>query len=260
MRPITHIVGKYLVKGDFEKAVMSYIANPIRGENEDVYKARQFLQETYDFAEALKQYPDSLHYEKAILNELVKNPDDFVNSLKSLPKNLLTLFVHAYQSYLFNQMLSERIKRKLPLNKAEIGDIIFPIRSNKIDEIGLLVTASNIDKVNKQITKGKAFVSGLLIGSDSTLSQGTMGEIENDLIEQERLDPRDFIIPEISFLSSSGSRRSLLASLKKIDWKITTDEINKAKFALTLKFELQKGCYATSLLREFMKVSDIKKY
>ena len=34
----------------------------------------------------------------------------------------------------------------------------------------------------------------------------------------------------------------------------------KDKKALILKFELLKGCYATSLLREFMKTDDIRNY
>ena len=38
IRPITHVVGKNIVNGDFEKAVMSYIANPIKGEDEKSYK------------------------------------------------------------------------------------------------------------------------------------------------------------------------------------------------------------------------------
>ena len=54
--------------------------------------------------------------------------------LKELPKNLLTMFVYAYQSYLFNKILSERIKKNLPLNKAVVGDIILPIRKDIIDE------------------------------------------------------------------------------------------------------------------------------
>ena len=41
IRPITHIVGKYIVKDDFEKAVMTYIANPIKGEDEETYKLRE---------------------------------------------------------------------------------------------------------------------------------------------------------------------------------------------------------------------------
>jgi tRNA pseudouridine13 synthase len=260
VRPITHVVGKYIVKDDFEKAVMSYIANPLDGEDEESYSLRNRLQKTYDFAEALKSYPNHLNFEKAILNKLVVNSKDFVGALKELPKNLLTMFVYGYQSYLFNKILSERIRKKFPLNEAIIGDIILPIRKGIIDEKGIYVAKSNIEKVNKQILKSKAVVSGVLFGSESVFSKGEMGEIEHRIIEREKIDPRDFIIPDIPYISSSGLRRPILAFVKDLDFKLQDDEQSENKKLLNLKFELQKGCYATSLLREFMKTDDIKNY
>ena len=79
-------------------------------------------------------------------------------------------------------------------------------------------------------------------------------------IEKEKIDPRDLIIPEIPYISSTGSRRPLLAKFKDLNFKPINDELNENKNALILKFELEKGCYATSLLREFMKTNDIKNY
>jgi len=260
VRPITHVVGRYIVKSDFEKAAMSYIANPMDGEDKDSYLLREQLEKTHDFSEALKSYPNQLNFEKAILNKLVVNPKDFVGALKELPKNLLMMFVYAYQSYLFNRILSERIRKKLPLNEAVVGDIVLPIRKGGIDQNYILVKENNLEKANKQISKGKAVVSGVLFGSDSVFSKGEMGEIENKTIENEKIDPRDFIIPDIPYISSSGSRHPILAFVKDLDFKLTNDESNKDKKALILKFELQKGCYATSLLREFMKTDDIRNY
>ncbi len=260
IRPITHIVGKHIINGDFEKAVMTYIANPIDGENKDTYQLRAEVEKTHDFSNALKSYPDYLNFEKALLNKLVINPKDFIGALKELPKNLLTLFINAYQSYLFNQILSERIRKNIPLNKAIVGDIILPVRKNIVDTKGILVTQSNIEKVNKQVTKNKAFTSGLLLGSDSSIATGEMGEIEHKIIEREKIDYKEFVIAEIPFLSSSGSRRSLLAVVNKLDWKLINDDLHSDKKALTLNFELQKGCYATSLLREFMKAKDVRNY
>lgn len=260
IRPITHVVGKYIVKGDFEKAVMTYIANPMDEEDEESYALRKKLDENSDFLEALKSYPNQLNFEKAILNKLVVNPKDFVGALKELPKNLLTMFVYAYQSYLFNSVLSERIRKKLPLNEAVVGDIILPIRKGVIDQEYINVKESNIEKVNKQISKGKAVVSGVLFGSDSVFSGGEMGDIEHKIIDSEKIVPRDFIIPDIPYISSLGLRHSLLASVKDLEYKFISDELNKGKKALILKFELQKGCYATSLLREFMKADDIRNY
>jgi tRNA pseudouridine13 synthase len=260
IRPITHIVGKYIVLGDFEKAVMTYIANPIRAEDKETYNLRKNLNKTKNFSRALKNYPNKLNFEKAILNKLVLNSNDFLGSLKELPKNLLTMFVNAYQSYLFNRILSMRIKKGLPLNKAVEGDIVLALRNKVFNNEPITVNENNINKVNFQISKGKACVSSILFGYNSIFSGGEMGEIEHKVIESEKFDSRDFIIPEIPFISSSGSRRPIVGFIQNFDFDFINDDINPEKKALFLKFRLQKGSYATSLLREFMKSDDIRNY
>jgi tRNA pseudouridine13 synthase len=246
IRPITHIVGKHIVRGEFEKAAMTYIANPMKAEDKETFELRKKLEETHDFAEALKNYPKKLNFEKAILNKLVVDPKDFIGALKELPRNLITMFVYAYQSYLFNKILSERIRSKIPLNEAIIGDIILPIRKGVVDEKGIFVSDKNIEKVNKQISKGKAVVSSVLFGSDSIFSEEEMEEIEHKIIEKEK--------------TSSGSRRPIFSKVKNLDYKLLDDDLNPGRQALILKFELQKGCYATSFIREIMKTDDIKNY
>ena len=253
VRPITHVVGRYIVCGDFESAAMAYVANPIEGEGEETYTLRKNLEETHNFSEALKSYPRFLNFEKAIMNKLVVDASDFVGGLKELPKNLLTMFVYAYQSYLFNKILCERIKQNIPLNEAVVGDIVLPVRKDILDD-WILVTDSNIQKVNKQVLKGKAFISGILFGYESVFSDGDMGEIEHKIIEREKIDHRDFIIPEIPYISSSGSRRALISPVNNLEHKLGSDN------TLVLKFELKKGCYATSFLREFMKADNIRNY
>ena len=260
IRPITHIVGKYIVKGDFEKAVMTYVANPIKGEDEEAYTLRSDLEKTRNFSQALKTYPNHLSFEKAILNKLAINSNDFICALKELPKNLLTMFIYAYQSYLFNRILSIRIKKGLPLNKAIDGDAVLAFRKGAFDKDIIPVKSSNINKVNTQISKGKACVSSILFGYNSVFSQGEMGEIEHKVIESEKFDARDFIVPEISFISSSGSRRPIIGFIQDFNFKLIKDDINLGKKALFLMFQLQKGSYATSFLREFMKADDIKNY
>jgi tRNA pseudouridine13 synthase len=260
IRPITHLVGKYIIQGDFEKAAMTYIGNPMAGENETTYALREDLEKTRDYGKAFHSYPDALNFEKAMLNKLIQNPRDFIGSFKELPKNLLMMFVNAYESLLFNKMLSERIRQNLPLHQAVVGDIIYPMRKNVIVNETILVTESNIDKVNAQISKKKAVVTGLLVGYDSMYAEGEMGKIEHTIIDSQEIDPRDFIIPEIPFLSSAGSRRPLLALLPSLEWSLHTDEHTSDRQALTLRFELLKGCYATSLLREIMKSQDPRNY
>ncbi len=247
-RPITHLVGKFIVKGEMEKAVMCYMANPIEGEGNEAYKTREFLEESMDFDKALKIYPRYLSFERTMISHLARKQGDWIGALHRLPKNLLLMFIHAYQSYLFNEILSERLEH-LPITKAVVGDIVIPSRKRVETESrkGILVEKRNLDKVNRQIEKGNAFVSGIIFGYESRFAKGKMGEIERRIIEREGLSKKDFIISKIPELSCKGLRRILLTPLNEIKWEFLDEK------SLKLEFELPKGCYATSLLREFMK-------
>ncbi len=260
IRPITHLVGKYIIQGDFEKAVMTYIAHPMDKENEVTYALREELEKTRNYTKAFNLYPATLNFEKAILNKLIQNPQDFISAIKELPKNLLIMFVNAYESFLFNKILSERIRHQIPIHQAVVGDIIFPVRKNVITNEIIPVRESNIDKINAQLIKKKAVVTGLLIGYDTVFADGEMGEIEHSVLDSQKIFPQDFIIPEIPFLSSSGSRRPLLALMPFLEWTLHIDEVSNEQQALNLHFELQKGCYATSLLREIMKSNNPRDY
>lgn len=252
LRPITHLVGKYIVKGEIEKAVMTYIAHPTPYELEETRAVRERLEKTRDFEEAYQNYPKKLTFERVVLKHLVEHPDDFTGAIGRLPANLQMMFVHAYQSYLFNRILSERIRRGLPLNQPLVGDIVLPLTAQNIPdhEKPIPVTRENLDLVEKQVKEGRAFVSGLLFGSESVIAEGEMGEIEHSIIDSEGISKEDFIVPQLPHCSSQGSRRELLCPLQDFELQVEGDTV-------TFRFRLWKGCYATSLLREFMKTDPI---
>jgi len=252
IRPITHIVGRCMVRGEFKAAVDAYVANPIEGEDEQAFDARTALEQSGDYGGALKMYPDVMSFEKAILNHLVKHPDDHIGALEQLPFNLLMMFVHGYQSYLFNRILSERIRRRLPLGRPIVGDVVLAVGKDGLPDDRHLVPVNddNMEKVGRQVSGGKAFVSGVLFGSESTLAEGEMGGIERTVVESEGLKPHDFTLPAMPRLSSKGTRRPLVMPLPRLDMKPSDGMMN-------MRFELSKGCYATVLLREFMKVDPL---
>jgi len=128
VRPITHEVGKWIVKGDLEKAVMTYAANPLPNEREESREARKRLQEEGDFEQALSYYPKIMTFERTLIGHLSRNPGDHAGAISTLPSNLQMMFVHAYQSFLFNRMLSERVRRGIPLDRPVEGDVVLPQR------------------------------------------------------------------------------------------------------------------------------------
>ncbi|RLF47479.1 MAG: tRNA pseudouridine(13) synthase TruD [Thermoplasmata archaeon] len=253
-RPITHIVGKYILKNDMEKAVMTYIANPIKGEDEESYKARKFLEETRDFEEALKIYPRKLVFERRIIEYLCSHPGEWKNALLRLPKNLVRIFLHAYQSYLFNKILSCRIKKNLPIDEALEGDIIIIWDKEMVVQSyeGIKVNKNNIDKINRQIKKHRCFPSAAIVGYDLLKAEGIMGDIEKKVMEKEGITEDEFKIPHMPELACRGMRRIISVPVKHLKWQFDGKNLH-------LQFFLPKGCYATSLLREIMK-ADIFSY
>lgn len=254
LRPVTHLVGRCIVKGDFERAVMTYVANPSADEPEEAQMARRDLERSRDFKSALATYPKKLSFERTVISYLAENDGDYAGAIRSLPPNLQMMFVHAYQSCLFNRMLSLRIRRDIPLSSPILGDVVLPADRDGIPDhdVCIRVTEENIDLVERQMADRKAFVSGLLFGSESEFAEGEAGEIEKAIVGAESVDHEDFIIPEIPGCSSRGSRRELLGRLKDLEIRTDND-------TLDISFSLDKGCYATSLLREFMK-ADVMDY
>ncbi|MDW5563032.1 MAG: tRNA pseudouridine(13) synthase TruD [Methanomassiliicoccus sp.] len=255
VRPVTHEVGKWIVRGDFERAVMTYAGNPVPQENEEAREARRTLEEERDFQRALDYFPRTLTFERTAIGYLARNPGDYVGALQVLPPNLQMMFVHAYQSYLFNRMVSERVRRKLPLNRPLVGDVVLPADRLGLPDHdrGVPVTAGNLDLVERQVRNGRAFVSAVLFGSESVLCQGEMGEIERKVIEEESLESKDFMVPFLHQCSSKGNRREILGRIGDLDYEVGDEGVR-------FSFSLNKGCYATSLLREFMKKGELMDY
>jgi tRNA pseudouridine13 synthase len=260
IRPITHLVGKYMVLGDFKQAVMTYLTDVSPYEDEVATQVRTELRKTMDMKKAFHEFPDQLQFEKALAQHLTQDPDDYIGALKVLPRNLLTMFVYAYQSALFNKMLSHRIKQGIPLHQAIPGDVVLPVENDEITDREIPVADDNLLTVNKQLLKGRGFVSSVLVGSDTTCGKGVMGEIEQKVIETENVDQRDFIIPELPVASSYGARRALLSPVSNWSYDILEDEAYNGNKKLAVCFDLRKGCYATSFLREIMKTDDIRNY
>ncbi len=156
-RPITHLVGKALVRGSFEEAAMLFLAKPSVHEHPASRQARRELQSTRNFKQALENFPKQLRFERLMLNHLADKPDDFIGAFQRLPVKLQELFVQAHQSYLFNRFLSERVKHGYSLNKAEVGDFVVAVERSGLPLTSMAknVTTETLVSVNEQIKAGK---------------------------------------------------------------------------------------------------------
>lgn len=116
-RTLNHLIGKQLLLGNFEGAAMIFLTES-GNENQEAKSAREFAAKNWGkWNEILKIWPKTLGLEAAVLNYLVKYPKDYANAIRKLPKNIRRMFVHSFQSFIFNKTLSELIESKIEIPK-----------------------------------------------------------------------------------------------------------------------------------------------
>lgn len=255
-RPITHKIGKDIIFGDMESAVFRYIAEPGPYENSETKSARDYVFKTKDIRGGLLKFPDYLGHEKALMNHLLSSPEDFKGAFECLPKNLYMMFVHAFQSRIFNRIVSERLRCGLHLNEAVAGDIVCYRSKENIPDPSRLerVCEKNVEGINNLLRRKRAFITAPLFGYDTQTAEGLPGEIESQIIESEGVTSEMFQVSHFPEVSSSGLRKEILLHVDPICSVQKTDMSGEI---FCLKFRLPKGSYATTVLREYMKTDPL---
>ncbi|XP_010256146.1 PREDICTED: multisubstrate pseudouridine synthase 7 isoform X2 [Nelumbo nucifera] len=135
----THLIGATLLRGEWKTAV-GMILDPREGEREAIWKAREYYKESGDIDGTLRQLPRHLVAERAILQCLKKCPGNYLQALKAIPRTLRMMYVHSYQSYLWNHAASMRLQ-KHGIDHVVIGDLVY----NKGGSTGMPTEAVNIE-------------------------------------------------------------------------------------------------------------------
>lgn len=254
-RPITHLVGKAITQGNFRKAAMLFLAKPSPHEHPASRQAREELQVTRDFKRALEDFPKQLRYERLMLRHLAEASDDFAGAFRRLPLKLMGLFPQAYQSYLFNKLLSRRIEDGLPLSKASVGDYVVNVQRSGLPMSAMYRMASTetLAEINKAIQNGKMRLAIPLVGYRQRLSQGAQGEIEEQILCEVKTGPESFRIPIMPEVSLRGELRTALTPLSDYSLEQTVDLSSSSGCEVKVGFTLHRSSYATVVLRELMK-------
>ncbi|RJS72030.1 MAG: tRNA pseudouridine(13) synthase TruD [Candidatus Syntrophoarchaeum sp. WYZ-LMO15] len=247
-RPINHTVGELIVRGKLEDAVRVILTARFGTEDEAVERAREFIHETWDLKEAINLMPQGLLIERSMIHALINRPGDYHGAFMSLPRRLYRIFVHAYQSYIFNLIVSARLEEGLGLNEAYEGDVVCFRGENGFPDVTRwqVVRSTEVDAINRLIKMGRAFVTAPIVGFETEIADGIQGEIEHRILESLKITPQDFRVPHAEEFASKGLRREIKLPVDP-SFEVLGDGDVK------ISFTLPKGGYATTVLREFMK-------
>lgn len=121
----TQAVGVALLRGDWKEAVRCIMAPAPHARPEVIEACKAYL-DGGDAAAALASMPHYLVGERALLGVLAKQgPTALVNALMAIPRNLRTMYLHAYQSFLWNEAASARMEH-FSRETAVAGDLVLP--------------------------------------------------------------------------------------------------------------------------------------
>ena len=123
-RPITHLVGKSIIKGDYEEALEYLLNFSSKYDSEKNNEMRKLISERKSETEVIELLPYSMDIERNLLRQLSKD-DDPKNAIRSIPLQLRRFYIQAYQSFLFNKTLSLANEFEENLFEPEIDDVCF---------------------------------------------------------------------------------------------------------------------------------------
>jgi len=161
---------------------------------------------------------------KAILKEdlpkalqLIHEDNPYTNNiqnLKHIPRKTLLMYIHAVQSKIFNDIISQALEENMDLSQ-----------------------------------KGQQ--TGILAGYKTRFSQGRLGEFEQEILDKHKLTLKDFNITEIPFLKIKGSFRKAITKIEDLQIETLDDDEFRSAKKVILEFTLPSGVYATTFLENF---------
>lgn len=102
------MVGRAILEGDYKTAVKLYVGEPSLLNNLDEDRNRITFLQTMDPELALSNWIGIGVEEKAILEWLVRKPNDYEGAIKRLPRSIFSILRRSFISYLWNLYLSFR--------------------------------------------------------------------------------------------------------------------------------------------------------
>ena len=149
-------------------------------------------------------------------------------------------YLNTFQSHLFNHILAHRIDR---IDRMMVGDWAM-----KMDN-GACFLVEDSEQEQARTDRFEISPTGILFGSRVSWASGEPGEIEQAVVT-EAGSTQEQLVQAAKACGFRGERRSLRVPLVDVDWSLDGS-------TLTLSFSLPPGAYATSVLRELMKMPEL---
>lgn len=222
-------VAKEMVRGNFERALWLALAAPYEHDRAEAKGEKATLRDHWgDWATCKVKLPRG--HARSLVDYLVTHPTDFKGAVARLRPDLQGLYLSAYQSYLWNQMLAAWFTRTLPagdLTGVELKLGRVPVPRVKWDPLTLPLPSARV--------KPDAGAAWLPMAEEVLGAEGlTLAALKIKGMQKPFFARGD---------------RATCVHPANLSHTAEADELNAGKQKLVLKFDLPRGSYATMLVK-----------
>lgn len=230
-------LGAALVRGDLAEFLAIYLGRSSPLDPPDCRAARDAFDAGF-LPRALQCWPRHYANERRAMSAY-KRAGKPGPAVAAVDKRMRRLFVSAFQSRIFNEVLARRL---FDIDRIWEGDL-----AEKADTGGVFLVT---DPAAEQPRADRFEISptGPIVGYRGKLAEGAMGQIERDALARSGAAGEDF--RRVGKLKVKGGRRALRFPLQSASISAGADQDGEY---IQLQFTAPAGSYATVVLREITK-------
>ncbi|TMW56367.1 hypothetical protein Poli38472_006377 [Pythium oligandrum] len=239
-------IGEFMVAGKWEGAIrLMFTAS--NHDSPDIASIKNaFLKGGDGLDSLLKRIPSSgMQAERSVLIGLKRfGVDSHESAVRNIPFARRVMYLHAYQSYLFNISASLRVTQH-GIDSIVEGDLIRdPERGGEV----VVATAERALALNSSEEAPLKFVVLPLVGPNVLLPSNEVGSRIQELMKEH--GTASTLLSASSELK--GTYRSLTEYPRDLTWSLSDSNETPA---LNLTFKLSSGSFATMCLRELLRTN-----
>jgi tRNA pseudouridine13 synthase len=244
-------IGKKILQRDAEGALKIYLAQKMAGDPERVRVFKEFAVAHWgDWAALMERAPKPSNF-RSVLTYLKDHPTGgFRKALNLIPQRLLTLYLSAYQSWVWNRIVGQYLnamlaEAKFATKTLRVAGCDLPYYLNLPEAL-----RTKFEKLQVPLPNHRATYDKDLVGLQDPRGLSRLEKAVHDVLAQEGLTLDDFKARILKKAFAAKSARSLIVRPQAVSvGEPENDELARKRWKVTLKFVLPPGSYATIIVK-----------
>ncbi len=225
-------IGKAILTRDAEKVVRLYLSEPMLADPPHIREFKALVKDHWgQWGFLLHRAPRPSNF-RSVITYLKDHPHEYRKAANLIQDRLLSIYLAAYQSWMWNHILARYLKYHVPLDgDVEIAGTYFPLPAPDAD----LAELREMEIALPRLT---------------AVYPGDVGVAAREVFEMEGMTIRDFKARILRRAYLSKQDRKVLYAPSEVEVEPPVeDEYYPGRWAVPVRFSLLPGCYASLVLK-----------